>query len=148
MRARVTSGAHSRRHRLTSRSSGASPSSDSPISDAVVSLSALAEYPTPVVTLKDVGLALASTLAGGAFLAATAATLESYNTGDFEKAFVQYESALTILAGYCARVGVVAGGGANKGFRNGTDAAAGGLAKAAGATEPPPATIGFIFANL
>ena len=47
--------------------------------------------------------------AGGAFLAATAATLESYNTGDFEKAFVQYESALTILAGYCARVGVVAG---------------------------------------
>ena len=37
--------------------------------DAVVSLSALAEYPTPVVTLKDVGLALASTLAGGAFLA-------------------------------------------------------------------------------
>ena len=47
--------------------------------------------------------------AGGAFLAATAATLESYNTGDFEKALVQYESALTILAGYCARVGVVAG---------------------------------------
>ena len=31
--------------------------------------------------------------AGGAFLAATAATLESYNTGDFEKALVQYESA-------------------------------------------------------
>ena len=47
--------------------------------------------------------------AGGAFLAATAATLESYNTGDFDKALVQYESALTILAGYCARVGVVAG---------------------------------------
>ena len=47
--------------------------------------------------------------AGGAFLAATAATLESYNTGDFEKALVQYESALTILAGYCARVGVIAG---------------------------------------
>ena len=43
--------------------------------------------------------------AGGAFLAATAATLESYNTGDFEKALVQYESALTILAGYCGARG-------------------------------------------
>ena len=46
---------------------------------------------------------------------------------------------------------VVAGGGANKGFRNGTGAEFIGLEeKAAGAaaTEAPPATIGFIFANL
>ena len=42
---------------------------------------------------------------------------------------------------------VAAGGGANKGFRNGTGAALMGLAETAGATEPP-ATIGFIFANL
>ena len=41
----------------------------------------------------------------------------------------------------------VAGGGANKGFRNGTGAALCGREKAAGATEPP-ATMGFIFANL
>ena len=50
--------------------------------------------------------------AGGAFLAATAATLESYNTGDFEKALVQSPVRRWpnwILAGYCARVGVVAG---------------------------------------
>jgi tetratricopeptide (TPR) repeat protein len=47
--------------------------------------------------------------AGKAFLAATAATMELYNTGDFDKALTQYESALTILAGFCASVGVVAG---------------------------------------
>lgn len=47
--------------------------------------------------------------AAGAFLDATAATLESYNTGDFGKALTQYESALTILAGFCTRVGIVAG---------------------------------------
>ena len=41
----------------------------------------------------------------------------------------------------------VGGGGANKGFRNGTGAALCGRENAAGATEPP-ATIGFIFANL
>ena len=53
--------------------------------------------------------------AGSAFLAATAATRESYNTGAFDKAAEQYEFALGILVGFCARVGVVSDGAATGG---------------------------------
>jgi hypothetical protein len=46
--------------------------------------------------------------AGKAFLDATSMTRASYNVGDFDKAFAQYGTSLTILVGFLGRVGVVA----------------------------------------